>query len=944
MVAKVTLGCLVATCILAVLILAYTGFRAVKNKNAGALKSVGQRVAAGFMAVLMIALVGVNGAVYYFNNVIGLFMAGSSTDTPEGVAARELAFDVTRQIEEEGIVLLENKNSALPLDVSNEREQKLNIFGVASYNFIFNGSGSGSSQVDMTTFVTLQQGLENAGFDVNDDLTEFYSQYSNAESGGRSTDINYTDFDCLEPEVSAYSQELLDGAKAFSDTALVVFARSGGEGNDLPLEMEGYNGGTPGRHYLELQEKEEAMLEMVESMGFEKIIVIVDSSHAMELGFLEHEAIDGALLIGGPGQTGCDAVGKVLAGTVNPSGHTVDTYPYDATSAPSYYNFGAFMLEGTNNYLIDYHGGQRGYEAMMNDGYYVNYAEGIYVGYRYYETAAEDGYIDFDSVVQYPFGYGLSYTSFIQEITDLRDDGDTITVDVTVTNTGSAAGKDVVEIYYSAPYYTNGIEKAAVNLAGFGKTELLAPGASDTVTITFTYEDMASYDYQGVKAVGGAYVLEAGDYAIKLMKDSHTLIDSRTVTVDSDVIYNESNDGARSTDLTIATNQFDWAAGDVKYVSRADWEGTMPTQRASDRPVTDEEFAALTDTSVATNDSDVAIVVQDHSLKLADMVGVAYDDPQWDTFVEQLTVNEMANLMANGGYATIELESVGKPATVDLDGPVGVNGLVNGASGAQYTSGVSLAQTWNLELAALFGDTFGAEADAYGVSGLYAPGCDTHRSPFLGRNFEYYSEDGLLSGKFTSAIVQNLWKHGVYGYVKHFALNEMETHRWSLVTYSNEQAIREIYLKPFEIAVKEGSANAIMSSYNRIGTRWTGSCYELLTTVLRGEWGFEGMVISDWVTPFGYQNPDMALAAGNDMMLNTVGVLPSSVTTETNTGNQRLRESAKNILYTVANSNVFTAADKQPTPYWLLLLVGLDVLVLGVSAFVLYRVTGKKKS
>ena len=913
-----------------------------------------RKAAFAAMCVVLALLLAVNAAaavlippnVAMINN---FFNKGPSE--AETAEAGEASAAMTEEVASEGIILLDNKNGALPL----AQGSKVNLFGYGSRDTVYGGSGSGSG--DESNNVTMAQGLTNAGFEVNQELVAFYNEHFVERTG-----VGYTgnNFDINEPPVSEYSQELLDNAKAFSDVALVVISRLGGEGADLPLDMTpsesetgssgaatsvGVKGGDSGKHYLELQQVEMDMLNMVKE-NFGTVVVLVNSANTMELGFLEEDDVDAALWLGCLGSTGCNALGQILSGAVNPSGRTTNTFAYAVESAPSYYSFGDYDYTNvtyTNTSPIS--------ANTEPDAYhYVDYVEGIYVGYRYYETAAADGFIDYDETVQYPFGYGLSYTAFTQEIADFRDDGTTIAMDVTVTNTGDAAGKDVVQVYYTAPYTPGGIEKSHVVLAGFSKTGTLQPGESETVTISFTYEDMASYDYTGVKAQGGAYVLEQGEYEIKLMNNSHDVIDSRTVTVAQDVIYNDANDGPRSTDAVAAVNLFDdvtWGE-DVTYVSRADWAGTMPTQRApQSREASAEILSALTDTSVPSDPDAVDITVADNGLTLSDMKGLSYDDPQWDKLLEQVTVEEMTNLIANGGWCTQAVPSVGKAYYTETDGPNGINNIMAGVTGTQYTGQSVLGCTWNQELAGRMGTTFAQEAIAYNISGLYAPGLNIFRSPFSGRNYEYFSEDGLHTGKMAAAEIQGIQSQGVYCYSKHFAVNDQETNRdqGGLCTWLNEQAMREVYMKGFELAVKEGGSQGIMAAFNRLGTTNCAENPELLTQVLRNEWGFRGAVITDCIMQLSYVDADRCVRAGCDLQLALMGLSsPGEETTGTADGRQAMRSATHNILYMTVNS----AAEEitQPyVPYWLYITAGVvDVVLLGLCAAYFIRRHKKMKA
>lgn len=843
-----------------------------------------------------------------FDMINSFFASGPSGEEVE--AARQASAKMTQEIESEGIVLLENKDGALPL----QSGIPVNLFGYGSRDTVYGGSGSGSG--DSSQNVTLVQGLTNAGFDVNQDLVDFYDSHFVDRAGVGFTGNN---FDINEPPVNEYSDSLIQNAKTHSDVAVFVISRLGGEGADLPMEMDpnltteivasgalvkqNVKGGDAGKHYLELQQTEIDVLNMVKE-NFGTVIVLVNSTNAMELGWLEDDGIDAALWIGCLGSTGANAVGEVLSGAVNPSGRTSDTFAYEVESAPSYYSLGDYdypNVQWVNTNPI-------GASTDPDNYHYVDYIEGIYVGYRYYETAAADGFIDYDKTVQYPFGYGLSYTDFVQEIASFHDSGDTITMEVNVTNTGSAAGKTVVQVYFTPPYTSGGIEKSHVVLADFAKTDTLEPGKSQTITLSFAKEDMASYDYSGVKAQGGAYVLEAGDYEIKLMNNSHEIIDSRTVTIPADVIYNDANDGARASDRTVAVNLFDEVSfGECKnYVSRADWVGTFPTRRVPEsRAASDGVVAILNDTTVPNNDGDPDIVTAKHNLTIEDMKGLAYDDPKWDQLLEQLSVDEMVNLVSNGGWTTQSVPSIGKLNYVEVDGPNGINNIMAGTTGNQFCAQSVLACSWNTDLARHMGETFAMEAIAMDVSALYAPAMNIHRSPFSGRNYEYYSEDGLHSGKMAAAETQGLQSQGVTPYCKHFAVNDQESNRDSggILTWVNEQAMREVYLKSFEVAVKEGETRGIMSSFNRLGAVCAAECPELLTTVLREEWGFEGTVITDCILQLSYLNIDRAIRAGNDLILSLMGIQsPTDQTTGTTTGRQALRTACHNILYASANS------------------------------------------
>ena len=584
------------------------------------------------IAILLVVALAVNIACASLKSMITSWMgvnlnpmltgskAEGSAEILSVADATEQSLRMAEELEKEGIVLLRNENGALPLASG----AKVNLFGYASIDPIYGGTGSGSG--DTSANVDVVKGLENAGFTVNPDLVNFYknSGVSRPKQGGY-TGSNFTP---TEVPASAYSDAVLAQAKAFSDIAIVVLSRIGGEGGDLPQDMyaAGYSETDDGRHYLELTQDEEDLIALVKAQGFTKTVVLINSSNAMELGFVEN-GVDAVLWIGSPGAVGCNAVGAVLSGEVNPSGRLVDTYAYDLTTSPAYWNAGSFTYGNLNRN-------------------YVEYAEGIYVGYRYYETAAADGFIEYAKTVQYPFGYGLSYTTFTQSIESFVGSGSTVAMQVKVTNTGSVAGKDVVQVYYTAPYTKGGIEKAHVVLIGFAKTGLLQPNESETVTIAFSPEDMASFDAFGA----GCYVLDAGDYEIKLMNNAHDVIDSRTYTVAETVVYGEGN--PRSTDKTAAVCHFaDVQNGQITvYVSRSDWAGTTPKERVDGKTASDAVVKAFSEKDpYEVNASDPDIVYADNGLVLEDMAGLDWDDPKWELLLQQLSDEDMATMILNGG-------------------------------------------------------------------------------------------------------------------------------------------------------------------------------------------------------------------------------------------------------------------------------------------------------
>lgn len=870
-------------------------------------------------------------------------VSGSGSITAETQASAE---ELGMEIADEGIVLLKNEDNLLPMTDN----KNLNVFGWASTNPVYGGTGSGALS-DSYEIVNLTSGLENAGFTLNTELSDFYTDYRADRPVVGMWEQEWT---LPEPPADQYSDELMNNAKEFSDTAMIVFSRPGGEHIDLPENMEGMNYTNnsedyadfpEGTHYLELSQSERNLVDLV-CENFENVIVVYNGANTLEMGFVnEYPQIKSALWVPGTGQNGFNSLGDILSGEVNPSGKTADTFVADLTAAPTFNNFGSFTYDNMDEFQISE-------DDQFVPGalpHFVNYVEGIYVGYRFWETAAEEGLINYDESVVYPFGYGLSYTTFTQEMDELNATDDSISVDVTVTNTGDTAGKDVVELYYMPPYTNGGIEKASVNLAAFDKTDLLEPGDSQTLTLTFNIEDMASYDYQNAQA----YVLEAGDYEISLRSDSHTVIDSQTYNVADTVTYGEDN--ARSTDFVAATNQFDFAEGEIEYLSRADGFANFAEVTAA--PATysmPEEDKALFDNNSSwtpeEEEAEMPTTGADNGLTLADLRGADYDDEQWEDLLDQMTVDEMNQLIALGGYQTSAADSVGKVQTTDCDGPASINNNFTGVGSIGFPCGVMIANTFNEDIANEFGQSIGQMADEMNVSGWYAPAMNLHRSAFAGRNFEYYSEDAFLSGKIASQAVQGAAKSGVYAYIKHFALNDQETNRWEmLTTWSNEQAIRELYLKPFEICVKEGDARAVMSSYNYIGSQWAGACAPLLETVLRDEWGFEGFVLTDYFANFGYMDATRSIYNGGSTCLASYDTGSNYVNrTDSAATVQHMRDAVHGILYTTVNSRAYEPEnlDTGLLMYQIVLIIAdvvLAVLLILYEVFRVRRVYAKRK-
>ena len=859
------------------------------------------------------------------STLIGL-ATGNGTLSDE---TNEEAAEVAEEIMEDGIVLLKNE-SLLPLNET----KKLNIFGWESINPAYGGAGSGGIN-DLYDIVSLNQGLENAGFSINQELVDFYNNYG---ADNPEMSIQKQSWTLPEPPVDTYSDELIKSAKEYSDVAVVVLSRKAGEGhNDIPMDVkkaaydnnsDEYDDFPEGEHYLQLSQTERDMVDMVCS-NFDNVIVVYNGANQFELGFAdEYPQIKSVVWCPGTGNVGFNALGKVFSGEVNPSGKTPDTFIYDMTTAPWWNN--AEKTEYTNLADMAVEGMNAG-TAQVYAPAFTNYVEGIYVGYKYYETAAQEGAIDYDKTVQYPFGYGLSYTEFEQKMGELEEKDGQISVDVEVTNTGDVAGKDVVEVYYKPPYTNGGIEKSSANLIEFAKTDLLQPGESQTVTVTFSIEDMASYDENNAKA----YVLEKGDYVISINSDSHTVLDQKTYTADKDVVYKGEN--KRASDDTAATNVFEDAKGDITYLSRADHfanyeEATAaPASAELGEPyVSEYHLNSNFDKTTYLNDEDVMPTTgADNGLTLADMRDADYDDPRWEKLLDQLTVDEMANMIAMAGYQTAAMDSVGKVATLDFDGPAAINNNFTGVGSIGFPIEVVVASTWNKELAQAWGECMGKISQEMGAEGWYAPGMNTHRTAFGARNYEYFSEDGVLAGNMGAKAVEGARKYGVYSYIKHFALYEGNAKMVSV--WSNEQAIREIYLKPFEISVKQGGANAVMVSWSFLGDKWTGECSNLMNTVLREEWGFRGMALTDFFrnNGHGFMNADAALANGVDVMLSTFNGEENNVANpEHPTSVLQMRNACKNVMYTVVSSWAYDGEHEETgMENWKKAGIGIDIVI-----------------
>ena len=820
---------------------------------------------------------------YLVNEYKVLAARGSNYDQSayetEVVNAREISLN----IEAEGLVLLKNEDNILPLST-----KKVNVFGVNAYS---PNLGGGGSAITSGNEGNLYDELDSVGVEYNPALLELYTNWF-ADQSKEAKPVSLLDI--LTPVAAkaelpytSFTEDVLSAARAYSDTAIIVLSRYAGEQNDVSIEE------------LALTVDEQKTIELV-ATTFDNVIVLINTSNQMELGWVnQYPSVKAVIWFGRPGQAGLLSVAQALVGQVNPSGRMTDTYVYDLNSNPASVNFGDY----TYNNIQDIQPATS--VTSFEYGKFVQYEEGIYVGYRFYETYYLGDQAGYRKAVLYPFGYGLSYTSFKWDLVSFDANADKITVEVKVTNTGAVPGKDVVEVYYSAPYYPeSSIEKSAVNLAAYAKTDILAPGQSQTLTITYDTNDMASYSMQL-----GHYLLEHGDYAVRISTDVHTPVITETYTVANNVeITNDPVTGAK------ITNLFDFANGGLTYMSRSDFNGTYPTApTGTDFNAPTSIIEALTAKHAITIEGTIPTTGAKNGIMLADLRGLDYNDPLWDKFLDQFTVNEMANLFAKGGYGTIAISRLGIPVTNHCEGPMGVANPFGGRFSFSFPSETVTASTWNTALAHAMGDSNGKFAEIFGFQAWEAPALNIHRTQTEGRNYEYYSEDPVLSGTMAAAETIGAQAHGLSVSLKHFALNEQETNRQGVHTWANEQAMREIYLRAFEIAVKQGGAHGVMSSYNAIGPIQTGASHALITELLRTEWGFQGYVVSDFSLP--YVNPEVnqveyAYAGVNLMMDPFLGFIAAGDIKDQYKVDPigmgiALREDMHGLLYMFLQSNAF---------------------------------------
>lgn len=932
--AIVTVIVLLADCVGNYLVVGLPGsMNSLLDKPMAAIgEAIDFKLSAGELGGLMDTLFGSQRPIYS-DEVTSVYPTQKATNKAEAFANAQ---EVNLKLAEEGFVLLKNENAALPMN----KGARISVFSKNSVNLSYGGSGSGG--FDTSNNKNLYESLNDAGFVTNPTLKRFYeSSQSGPVRTANSSDLDNGDNQKIataETPQSKYTDAVKNSYADYSDAALVVITRIGGEGFDLPRYQGDSEGAvSPDSHYLELDQNEIDLLTAVTDGTFKRVVVVFNTPSSFEATFLKDSAyaafadkIDAAVWIGFTGSNGITALGEILNGDVNPSGRLVDTWAADFTKNPSFVNFGTGCLPDTTD---KYDGGMY---------YSVDYEEGIYVGYRYYETRGEtDGEDWYNANVVYPFGYGLSYTTFDWTVGDASASeielGTTITVPVTVKNTGSVAGKEVVQLYASAPYTLGGIEKAHKVLVGFAKTKLLQPGESETVTVSFDPYSAASYDYRDANSNGfSGYELEAGEYTLYVSRNAHESEKAIALNLAADVqigtdpttdseVVNRYNDSENFLDS-------DWQLDTM--LSRADWEGTWPTpQTAQQHAGTDrlyEEIRSEEHNNPTDFDSEeYPWFGEEPTLTLRDLLPsaeaegyepvVSYDDERWEELMMGCDEEEMIALINNGAYHTLAMEGVGLPATIHGDGPSGFTCFmskeqVNGT--CQYVSEPVMASTWNIDLMTKLGEAIGEEgtigdkATGQPYSSIYAPGVNIHRSPFGGRCSEYFSEDPFISGMMGAAEVQGIQSRGVLPTVKHFVANEQETHRsiGGDLSWLSEQALREIYLKPFEYTVKMGETRGIMTSFNRIGTRWTGGDYRLLTEILRNEWGFNGLVICDFNTIPQYMIPRMMFYAGGSLDLATQ---QSAMWTDCDTSDAGdaivLMRAVKDVMYTLVNSNAMNA-------------------------------------
>ena len=925
------------------------------------------------IGVISVAVIVADIVANQFSEILTQVLCKTDVDEEEIAITHEKGAALAKEIEGEGAVLVENKNQTLPLDKS---IKKVNVFGHGAVDWIISGSGSGQVKAEddnEKNNIDILKALNNYGIDYNTELTDYYLSYQAPLGIGNTLGEDKDSFYVLsEPDISEYSNSLLENSKKFSDTALVVISRRAGEPKD-PLKYQNKTKGKArdySRTYLEISTEEESMLKYV-AANFENTVVLINSTNVMELSFMKTIAgLDSCLIVGGTGTKAASVIPEILYGDVNPSGKLADTYAYDLSSNVNYNHVGfdgnGYYTNSGNLYPV---GNSSNAGTSPRPGVpYMDYIEGIYVGYKWYETADKEGIFNdvnneygrgYDGVVQYPFGYGLSYTSFDWEVLSIEREkngkkeailpnsellsDDKITFTINVTNTGKVAGKEVVELFFEAPYYDNQIEKSAVTLVDFNKTTLIEPGDYQTLTLSFYLQDLASYDcYDSNHNSFAGYELDKGEYSFRLSTSSHLLKTVKyenkeqtgdfrynipnTITYENDRVTGKKVSNLFTGEDTVEGPSLDGkdSNANIDFISRANFPKTAPTKKEN-RALTDniKEYNLYSgknygDKTLANkwdnaqkdifgNNIDNGNVTfgKNNNLKIArngmptDLgyeLGNNYNDERWEAVLEQVSMSEATNLVSHGIYGNSAVDSIGKPALHELDGPLQLKGFSSAPRGTGFPCTFVLAQTWNKRLAHDYGISQAGEMQTLGLDGWYGPGCNIHRSPFEGRNYEYFSEDSILSGKLVSQVCLGAKHGGSYSYLKHFGLYEQESERDSLYCWLTEQTLREIYFKPFQIAVEESKVNGIMTSYGRVGAIWAGGLEASLTGILRNEWGFEGAVITDWSDNNEYMLMDQALRAGGDLGMSSELHFSYS-SSSSDRVKRRLKDAVKNLTF-----------------------------------------------
>ncbi|MBR2044965.1 MAG: glycoside hydrolase family 3 C-terminal domain-containing protein [Agathobacter sp.] len=923
------------------------------------LGTIARRFLAIVLALVMVLLtvvvaVGIPLANNY-KNMVSMFM-GQTTFTAEGgsnpqyfksdyASAEEVdkaATELSVQIEREGIVLMKNEDNALPL----ANGAKVSLLSQNSVDLVYGGAGAGS--IDTSQVDNLKSALEKNGFVVNPTLWDFYETGAGAAyRKGVPNIMGIGDFAANEVPMNVYTEDVIASMDDYNDAGIIVIGRSGSESVDLPAD------------YLTFTAEEKALIEFA-CEKFETVVLMLNVTNAMNLSVLDEYDIDACIWVGATGQEGAVAIGEVLNGTVSPSGNTVDTWSYKPAEAPAAVNLGDFTI--TNS-------------EVVSGNKYIVYEEGIYVGYRYYETRYEDVVLgnesasnfNYEEQVQFPFGYGLSYTTFDWTDYTVTENEDNFTITVTVTNTGDYAGKETVQIYMQKPYTEydkeNQLEKASVELVGYDKTEVLEPGASELVEIEVSKELLKAYDAYGY----GTYIVEEGNYYLAAGENAHDALNNILVakgaSVDGDVALTHLYVQAELDTTTYAVadtgnaieNQMedvDIKAYDTefKYLSRNDWTGTWPTVYAEGQWEAPEELLKALEIIVTENPDAVMpefnVISEEYGeLKLADMIGLDYDDPKWEAYLNQFDKDELYQYISHAGYGTTAIEGEGVPGVIHKDGPAGISSTLAGGNinCMGYPPAVVLASTWNVDLAEARGKLVGEDSLSSDVTVWYAPAMNIHRTAMSGRNFEYYSEDGFISGVMGAAETAAFQSKGGIVTIKHFAINDQESNRIGGSMFCNEQSARELYLLPFQMCVEDGNATGIMSSMNRVGGRWIGGHEGIMTNMLRGEWGYEGFVITDQTSfaSFNYCDIREGLVAGNDIWLCTgQDMWQLSEEEMTATVMTAARQAIHRYLYAVANSNAMNGVDrdtvvKNVLAGWQIALyvIAVVILVLDVFAF-----------